>query len=170
MIYEIEEKVQINNADEIRAKLRSEFLENGTEVKYDTYFKNDQNKMVRMRESAKGLYVTLKEYGGDVPITKEVEFGINNKEDFRQFMEAIGFSECFKKVKKVELFTAKGLKYELVNIEGLGDFLEIEALKTSQDEAHLAIELVREAFSKLGFSKDKLITKNYHDLMQLDKR
>jgi predicted adenylyl cyclase CyaB len=169
MIYEIEEKVKVTNVDAMRQKLRSQFLEQGSEVKHDTYFKhNEKDTIIRMRESGKGLLVTFKLYNSTdegAGVNHESELGINNKKNFKEFMQLLNFTDCFAKVKRVELFTDGPLHYELVHIDELGDFLEVELLEEEESRLKEGHKMVKEAIFNLGFTEEDLIKQSYRALM-----
>jgi predicted adenylyl cyclase CyaB len=166
MIFEVEEKAYVNDVEAMREKLRAQFLEHGSEVKYDTYFRNDTTgRLVRMRESAKGLLVTTKDKQVPTGIDQEVELSINNKERFKEFMALLGFEEYFKKVKRVELYTDGIIQYELVHVDNLGDFIEVEILEEDESRVEEAHRRVCEALYELGYHENDLIKQSYRELL-----
>ena len=90
----------------------------------------------RLRETAAASVVTRKEkhIGDDgVESSREIEFVVESGDAFRAFAEGIGFRPFIAKRKRVRAWRVGECTVELVHVEGLGGFVEIEHL--SDEEA-----------------------------------
>ncbi|MCX7025893.1 MAG: class IV adenylate cyclase [Spirochaetes bacterium] len=86
---------------------------------------------LRMRTEPGKTTVTFKEktYDGSVEINREVEFGILDPEAFRLFLGKMSAKLIYRKTKRGKVWKDRGgIVAELVEVDGLGTFLEVETL------------------------------------------
>lgn len=181
---EIELKAHVHDFQSVRCRLDSfaDFL--GTCHKEDVYWRNaDSGVQVRIRkedcvsarqELSSAQFVTYKRkrlcFGEDsVPteLNEEFEFSLDKTEAFRVFLEDAGFSVFRQKEKSVSQWRYGDALLELCNVPPLGDFLEIEILTESEDEATLS-NARAELFlllEKCGIPRDAIEPRYYNDML-----
>ena len=91
----------------------------------------------RIRMDDAHAYVTFKRKRrrGSAEVNVEREFRVDDAGAFLELMMKTGYYQEFAKVKEGLQFDHDGLVVELVHVEDLGDFLEIECLEERDDEA-----------------------------------
>jgi predicted adenylyl cyclase CyaB len=114
------------------------FLKNNTKyersiIKKDVIYSKDKKNQVdfRIREINNEVFVTRKNRDFSIngaEINDEIEFEINDKNEFIKFMENLGYLELYKKEKKIDQYYYNSALIEYVEIENLGFFLEVEIL------------------------------------------
>ena len=85
----------------------------------------------RLRREPGGDTVTFKEktYTSTVEINKETEFGVADAAAFRAFLAKMSAKLLYRKNKKGGVWRGSdGIVAELVTVEGLGEYLEVEYL------------------------------------------
>ena len=96
------------------------------------------------RDSAVVNFKLKREEGG-VEINREVEFSVSDVVAFDEFVLRLGCEPHYKKRKSGVAFKAGGdeqwpreATIEIVEVEGLGDFIEIEVLLEAENPADVA--------------------------------
>jgi adenylate cyclase class 2 len=169
MSYEVELKAKIDKYEALKQQL-SAFSYQKTEVKTDRYFKQEgSTEPVRVRQTQNETIVThkLRSKQDGVAINQELEFQVDNALHFEEFLKRLGLSFYKSKTKKVELYSNGPINYELVTLDGLGHFIEIERIVELEDELEEARNDVLRAFEQLGFKPNQLETKSYIAMMNL---
>jgi predicted adenylyl cyclase CyaB len=95
---------------------------------------------LRLRAEPGKTTVTFKEktYDGNVEVNREVEFGILDPGAFRLFLEKMSAKPVYAKTKKGRMWQGKGsLLAELVEVGGLGCFLEVETVCADAEDIDL---------------------------------
>ena len=174
---EVEIKAWADDRAELEARVRqlAEWVE---EVRYrDTYFTyahtpGYQHQRFRLREYGGRATVTAK-----VPVSpaaaganQEHEFEVSNPEAFRAFCQAFGFRVLLCKEKHCRRYRLRRsadhpLHLELNFIPGLGDFIEVEALVESPEEAAAAQAEVQEVLARLGVPESRIEPTAYTRLL-----
>lgn len=156
--YEVECKIKIDDADEIRKKINeiAKFAKN--EKKVDDYYSleyfNYPDKSLRVRNKGKKREVNFKRrksYVEGIHAKNEFQFGITDLKGFFELIEDFGFRKWMHKEKKTELYITKdGVNIELNHVDRLGWYIEIEILCDEEGikNARKKIAAVR---NKLGF-------------------
>ncbi len=172
---EVENKARVSDLEAIEKKLPSGalFLD---EIDYaDTYFtfRNIEGytyERFRLREFSDRAVVTAKEdiASVDCATAWEYEFEVSDPHAFRNFARLFGFRELIRKRKQGKRFRVPGgsegerpATVELVRVEGLGDFVEIEVVVDSEDMIEGAESRVMGLFSELGILDSALEPRAY---------
>lgn len=181
---EVEIKARVKSLGEVEARLPGRARLFGEIDFHDTYFcpagvKGYTQKRFRLRRAGPRSFVTAKQKvrEGKVSADIEHEFEVSDAEAFTRFALMFGFRVMIEKRKRGRrwLFeplpgagSERPLVVELVTIEGLGDFVEVEIMVEKKEElaaAHRRIELVLE---ELGIEPEAVEARAYtrllHDL------
>jgi adenylate cyclase, class 2 len=125
---------------------------------------------VRVRKEPGKSTVTFKEkaYAGSLEVNQEVEFGILDSKAFEKFLEKMSAKPLYRKRKKGSLWTGEGgIVAELVEVEGLGLFLEVELLR--EEKVKLDIEKEKAALydviKKCGIAFEAVEPRPYSQLL-----
>lgn len=117
-----------------------------------------------------GFYrVTFKEktMRGLVEVNRETEFSVDSAESFRAFARKLGASLLYRKTKKGSAWKSGDVLAELVRVDGLGDFLEVETLRKDEDPAGMqaAITSIRAVMERCGLGDADIETRTYRELL-----
>ncbi len=174
MRYEVELKAWVEDWDSLETRLRArcEFIREFQ--KSDRYFRSpvgtEQDTSFRLRRDNAGVAVTFKEKRprNGVEYNREREFGIGDAEAFLELVERIGCVEYASKIKTGLEFRSDGMTVELVRVDGLGSFLEIEIIEDTSDAAvHEEAALKIRAFlGRTGISEDRIEERSYVSLLR----
>lgn len=177
MAIEVEIKAHVAEPAAVAARLvelgwaRSRSFE-----KHDRYFApitGDRGADFRLRIDGDHASVTFKRKrlvsGGE--INEEREFTISDSAAFLAFTERIGCSLEFEKHKRGRTFTqpeVPGLLVELVEVQRLGSFIELEVMLAHADEARAAAwhERMRALLGELGIEEARIEPKPYSRLLR----
>ena len=165
---EVETKIQINNVNDIRGRIKkiAKFVkkENKKDDYYSLEYFNYPEKSLRIRDKGKVREVNFKRrksYSSGVHAKTEVQFQISDIKGFFELIRDFGFRKWLHKEKTTELYkTRDGVNIELNYVKGLGWFLEIEVLSLPKNvaSARRKVIAVRE---KLGFSEGDAEPRGY---------
>ena len=174
MKYEVELKARVADWDAIEAKLREtcEFIREFQ--KSDRYFRSpvgtEQDTSFRLRRDNDGVVVTFKEKRprNGVEYNREREFSVDDAEVFLELVERIGCVEYASKIKTGLEFRFDGMTVELVRIDGLGSFLEIEIIEHTLNTAvhEQAALRIRSFLRTTGISEDRIEERSYVSLLR----
>jgi adenylate cyclase, class 2 len=174
MAYEVEIKAHIS-ADEytqLKKRLASIAKDEGFYEKQDIYYKKlgQSDEQLRIRScSVQGVLLTYKERNtyDSVEMNKEIELGVSDKAKTQALLEALGYAESFDKQKMVHLYSDGELHYELVEVAGLGLFIEVELVveEGKLQEVEEAKLRVKEALLALGVNEKQIESKSYKKLL-----
>jgi adenylate cyclase, class 2 len=163
----IEIKAKSNNQDEIREILKSNNSEfKGEDRQIDTYFKISHGRL-KLREGNMENYlvhyVRENKEGpkrSDVTLYKSTP-GSSLKDILTKSLGVLVVVD-----KKREIYFIDNVKFHIDTVEGLGAFVEIEAIATDEN---IAIETLQNQCDKylelLGIKKEDLISVSYSDLI-----
>ena len=165
----IEIKARTGRVEEIRQFLQEQGAEfKGVDEQTDTYF-NVSNGRLKLRQGK--IENNLIFYNRpDQPGPKQSDFDLVKIEDGEKFKEllekAIGVKVVVKK--KREIYYIKNVKFHLDTLEGLGNFVEIEAGNKTHsltvEELHRQCEYYLKEF---GIKEEDLIDQSYSDMLLL---
>jgi predicted adenylyl cyclase CyaB len=179
---EIELKVRVEKPDLVHAKLSAFMTFVGPVEKNDEYWSVPivadgipaGGFRLRIREESKKFTVTFKEktYQRDMEVNREVEFGVFDSDSFRSFLEKMSAKLQYRKRKIGYLWKdSKGVIAELVNVEGLGDYLEVEILYEENENIDV-IKLKTELMTIVetcGFTAKDLEPRPYSQLLGMSR-
>ena len=173
-MYEVELKARVDDFEFIKSKLEEMYDYKGKIHKFDSYMrrKGDKdiiNKVFRIRIDNEGAVVGYKDKKRQrgVEINIENEFGVTDPDLFIQLMEKMGFEVYVEKEKKGFLFKDSDISIELLNIKGLGNFIEIEKILKNPNDSEIAkaeIE-IREILERVGINKEKIESRYYIEML-----
>jgi adenylate cyclase, class 2 len=127
------------------------------------------SKGFRVRSEGSALIVTFKtkRMEGGVEVNREREFGISDAEAFREFVERIGCEPYYRKHKTGVAYRYDGMMLELLDVEGVGVFLEIERLLDSDapETISKARKDVHAALALAGIPESAIEPRTYSELI-----
>ena len=137
---EIELKVNVDNRSKVESLLSGFMSYTGEIDKKDEYwslpvvssFIPAAGFRLRLRTEPGKVTVTFKEktYTDNIEVNKEVEFGILDADAFRNFLDKMSARLLYRKKKTGTAWVGEGgIVAELVLVEGLGEYLEVEIMK-----------------------------------------
>ncbi|WNY66143.1 class IV adenylate cyclase [Borreliella andersonii] len=140
------------------------------EIKTDIYYSN-QRKIIRIRKlNTLEKIVTFKkkilDNNNTIEINKEIEFKIDNINNFLILIKELKFKKLYKKIKKSLIYQTNNLNVEINEIKNLGFFLEIEKIINNQNDIDLAKKEIDNIINQFGL-KENLETRPYSELLSL---
>lgn len=177
MKYEVELKAWIDDWAEVEARLHEECLFIRDFRKSDRYFSKtgepDRTTSFRVRLDNGGAVVTFKDKNlrDRVEYNREREFTVDDADAFVELVEREGCRQFAAKVKEGLEFRYGGLTVELVRVEGLGSFIEIEVMEESaRAELHeRAAQRIRGFLELIGISPERIEERSYVSLLGREK-
>ena len=179
MTAEIELKAHITDSEALKLllKRKAEYLSEF--VKQDTYwFFHENRRGLRIRKeklkfpdgSEKALsFATYKEktVQDGIEINNEREFEVQPAEEFEEFLSRLGFKVSYTKQKRGWAFTYEGINAELLEVEGLGWFIELEILAGVNDASAIAEGKKRLLgfLDSLGIKREAVESRFYSELL-----
>ncbi|HUX37306.1 MAG TPA: class IV adenylate cyclase [Rectinemataceae bacterium] len=178
---EVELKARVADRRAVEARLREFATEVGTFDKRDAYWHgpewriNRGTRGFRVRSENDSFTVTFKNKRseGGIEINREREFAIADLAVFTEFIERLGCEPFFEKRKIGSRWewrsedSSRPIVLELLEVPGLGLFLEIEALVADEDPS--AIALARGEISllleKSGLDESAIEPRYYSELL-----
>nr|WP_267917120.1 class IV adenylate cyclase [Borreliella garinii] len=140
------------------------------EIKTDIYYSN-LKKIIRIRKlNTLEKIVTFKkkilDNNNTIEINKEVEFKIDNINNFLILIKELEFKKLYKKIKKSLVYQTNNLNVEINEIKNLGFFLEIEKIINNQNDIDLAKKEIHNIINQFGLKKN-IETRSYFELLSL---
>ena len=107
--------------------------------------------------------------GASIEVNEEKECECSNADAIESFLADAGFTVCLRKSKRVLSWRFEDALFELCDVEGLGDFLEIEIMANERgtDEAAAAEEKLLLLLDKCAISRDRIEKRYYSELLRL---
>ncbi len=104
---------------------------------------------------------------GGIEINLEREFEVSDREAFVEFAVRFGCEPFYDKSKTGLAFKAGGATIEIVEVGGLGCFIEIEVLLEEEDPARIALAQgeIRALLAKAGVGESDIESRFYSELM-----
>jgi predicted adenylyl cyclase CyaB len=166
---EVEMKARVDEPAvvEERLKARARFLD---EIDFsDTYFCRAEvegytYERFRLRITKDRALVTAKEkLEGRGEANVEHEFEVSDADAFKSFVLLHGFRVLIEKRKRGRRYVMEpgAATVEAVNVEGLGDFIEVEIMVADESAVGPARERIGEVFEELGVPASDLETRAY---------
>lgn len=154
---EIEAKVLEIDEEKLSEKLRSI----GAQKIFDSHVKSElydfpdgrieENGVLRLRTIEDRSFVTRKEkvvFDDDAKEMHEIEFDVDNPEEFREFMNSIGAEKVREGSKHRIKWVKDDVEFVIDKIPEIPCFLEVEAPDR---------EKMKKAFQELGFSMEETV-------------
>lgn len=164
-------------ADErIFERVRENFKLIRVEYHEDTYFQHpcrdfsetDEALRIRIRRFD-GHFEAFLTYKGpkidpNSKTRREVEVPITDPDKHVEILESLGFKEVLTIEKRREkYYVDKGIMIDLDDVEGLGKFIEIEALAEREEVVEESVKILREILESLGV--ERFERRSYLELM-----
>lgn len=182
-MYEIEIKAWNKKPAETEKLTASFAVYEGSFDKSDVYYKQKKppRQSVRLRretayfngkDSVEKQWVTYKQKDrleDGLEVNREIEFEVSDGDSFLKMLDGFGFELSMKKHKKSKSYHYKEFHIELVEIETLGNFVEIETLredKSSETVAKAQTELYK-LLEKCGIPQNEVEKRYYSELLKL---
>ncbi len=170
---EIEVKAQVEGARLVEDKIRAcggVFL--GEKEQLDLYLSHPCRDMraadeaLRLRMEGSVCLVTFKgaREKGNVKSREELEFEANDCRMAMEVFKRLGFQVGARVCKVRREYRLLGAHVAIDMVEGVGDFVEIEAPRTGSESERTA--LVESVAALIGLDRDRLTTKSYVELLE----
>jgi predicted adenylyl cyclase CyaB len=127
---------------------------------------------LRVRRQPEGTVVTVKDksYRNGLEINREVEFGVSDPASFAKMLSMMSARRLYGKSKRGKSWRSiDGVLAELLKVEGLGDFLEVEILRDDGqefDERKIKAELAA-VLSRCGIPESRIESRTYSQMLGL---
>lgn len=179
---ECEIKLKIKNPEEIKNKLLSlGFTESARLTETDTYFDN-QNGDIRSNDNALRIRETInhtknhtycqinykgKKLDNKTMSRPEYEVEVSSAEDMAKILSFLGYYPVSVQVKKNRTTLRDVSLTACIDcVEGLGDFLELEAIVANEDQKDYELNRINGILAKLGYSLADTTTTSYLSALQ----
>lgn len=152
--------------DKIFRRVRENFKLIRVEYHEDSYF---QHPCRDFSETDEALRIRIKRFNGhfeafltykgakidpDSKTRKEVEVPLTDPDKHSEILESLGFKEVMTIEKKREkYYVDKGVVIALDEVEGIGKFIEIEALAEGEQAIDESVKRLREILRSLGVER-----------------
>lgn len=179
---EVEVKVPVNDKFKIEEIILQLHFTKGNLVKEtDFYFDNEAgnfrkgDKALRIREcenltqNTKEAFMTYKGPKMDnISMTrKELEIKIDDAKTGKDILENLGFVPVHPVIKLRQYFHKDDMTACLDQVEGLGDFLELEVVVADECEKEGALEKLFTVLGELGYEKDEVVRTSYLSMLMV---
>lgn len=173
MVVEFEVKAPVGDAEGFERRVieaGGEFVRDGRQL--DHYLLHPcwdlrgRDEALRVREEGGRCTVAYKgmRLGVGMKVREELEFSVEEVGPVLELFSRLGFSVGVKVSKWRKEFRLLGASVTIDRVEGLGDFVEIEAPEAvSEDERPALIERVAEV---LGIARESFTTQSYVELLE----
>lgn len=172
---EIELKARLRDPAAVRARVAGFAKPVRNFEKYDSYWHGPDwrfargTKGFRVRKDDGKTIVNFKNKRTEagIEINRETEFEVSDAEAFIALVKRIGCEPFYCKHKSGSAWTCDGFLIELVEVEKLGHFIEIEYLLDSEDAAAIALaqgELKR-ILKLAGVPESEIEARGYSELL-----
>ncbi|WP_424357444.1 class IV adenylate cyclase [Methanocella sp. MCL-LM] len=126
----------------------------------------DTDEALRLREQGSRIYMTYKGKKLD-PLSKtrkEVEVEVGDRDKMEDILISLGFRKTLDVIKERQIYHYKNAEICLDRVEGLGEFVEVEAMAENQKEIVAKRDEVTAILRELGVTAD-LIRESYLEML-----
>ncbi len=172
---EIELKAHVRNMSEVERQVASFATWMREFDKFDSYWHGPDWRFVRgtkgfrVRSDDGKTIVNFKTKHNDsgIEINRETEFEVSDRATFLALIERIGCEPFYEKRKKGVAYEYDGFLIELLQVEGLGHFIEIEQILESDDPAGIALAQggLRSILNRAGVAETEIEARSYSELI-----
>ena len=178
---EVEIKIAVNNMFELENELKREgFVKADLVRETDIYFDNEagsfrkSDKALRIRQCENMVsneIISCITYKGPkldhISMTrKEVEMRIEDAAAGKEILKELGYLPVQPVVKLRQYFQKENMTACLDQVEGLGDFLELEMIVEGDGEREEALAEIVKMLNVLGYGKEDIIRTSYLSMLQ----
>ncbi len=163
------------NLDEVKEKLRNlDAKRIGQKTQKDIYYQAphrdfiETDEALRIRQENGEIYLTYKgpKIDDETKTRREIEIELKSLDKMDSILESLGFKKSMGVEKQRQLYSIEEYKIALDNVEGLGEFIEIETMTDTKDGYEEKKEKALDILKKLVDSET--ITKSYLELLSDD--
>lgn len=175
---EIELKFRVQDNAKLKDKLKilncdfSEVIEQNDTVyveNLDSIESVEGSIWLRVRKENGHTELNLKKQSSNLEESREIEFGVDDCEKAKSFLETLGYKKWVEVNKKRVYSKYQNYNLCIDEVERLGSFIEIELLVEENDERDY-IEELKSVAIELGLNKDDIIRSHYDTMInELDK-
>lgn len=171
---EVEIKARAEDYKAVMAEIEKRYGKGGEVHKTDHYFRvpGEKKQALRVRENNGHLEFTAKkttnDKGGEDNLEYEVELSISELDNALLFFRALGYEDFFIKRKNGFEWMAGSVHVELLSVNELGWFLEMEALlpfDSDEAEAKKANEELHRLLHEFSLSECDIENRSYRKLI-----
>ena len=126
----------------------------------------DTDEALRLREQGSRIYMTYKGKKLD-PLSKtrkEVEVEVGDRDKMEDILISLGFKKTLDVIKERQIYHYKNAEICLDRVEGLGEYVEVEAMAENQKEIGVKRDEVIAILRELGVTAD-LIRESYLEML-----
>jgi predicted adenylyl cyclase CyaB len=181
-VIEVELKARVRDREAV-ARAVAAFARPAGEVdKRDAYWHgpdwrlNRGTRGFRVRSEGEACIVTYKakRSEGGIEISREMEFEVSDRAAFDSFAERLGCEPFYRKRKVGVAFKAGGdgswpdeATIEIIEVEGIGCFIEIEVLLEDEEPAGIALAQgeIRALLARSGVAESEIESRFYSELL-----
>lgn len=187
---EIEVKLKINDRAELISKLVERGFKRSQNLKEtDVYFNGidrdlrdtDEALRIRITESLDGSCLIADGSPDDKLITltykgpkldkvsmtrKELSVIVDDFDAMKEVLTELRYRPVSPVVKKRIEYFSETMTACVDNVEGLGDYLELEIIADSEDDREKSLKLIEEELISLGYSMDDTTTTSYLSMLE----
>ncbi len=177
---EVELKARVEDPQATEARVAAFARLVGAFDKADAYWHGPDwrlhrgKKGFRIRKEGEATFVTFKtkRCEGGIEINREREFAVSDHDAFIELVERLGCEPFYTKRKTGRRYEfdaggGKPIAIELCEVEGLGWFIEIEALLETEDPAAVALAQgeIRSVLARSGVPESAIESRYYSELL-----
>jgi predicted adenylyl cyclase CyaB len=180
-VIEVELKARVADRAAVEARVASFARPAGDVDKLDAYWHGPEWRLqrgargFRLRREGGNCVVTFKSKRGEggIEINREREFEISDPDAFVEFAYRIGCEPFYTKRKRGLKFVAEAeggigpAAIEIVDVQGLGDFIEIEVLLLEEDPMAISLAQgeIRSLLARAGVREEAIESRYYSELL-----
>lgn len=169
---EMELKALLKNKSQVMKKLEKcgcEWVLVGLQ-KDIIYERNDMQQIVhtpifRIRKCGEKTILTLKVLEGDFDTAEELELNISDEKIMDKMLQTIGFLPKIQIVKTRKITNYKGFNICIDEVEGLGDFIEVEKVSEKRDDKNIIYEKIKKLLLELEVEEQDLRKEKYYEML-----
>ncbi|MCX2818334.1 class IV adenylate cyclase [Haladaptatus sp. F3-133] len=168
---EVKVRASLDEAEESLTQLDAQ--EVGEKRQVDTYFSAPHrdfaqtDEALRVRRENGDAYVTYKgaKRGDGTKTRQEHETSVGDAQTARAVLESLGFEEFGTVEKDRRLYVLDGTTVTLDEVDGLGEFVEVELEREEGDDNDEAREAVFGTLERLDLDPQDSVTESYLELL-----
>jgi len=176
---EVETKLKIDHVEHIEERikeLKGEYKGEKTEI--DLYFDNPNIQILsgggalRVRDADGEYRLTYKGPKKDDETTSrpEIEIRIESAMEMIKILDELGFYEICKVKKLRKTYLLKDLIITLDNVDGLGEFIEVEGKASNDEEFKEKKDEIFKLLKKLGLLREEISQRSYLEMLLNEKK
>lgn len=169
---EMELKALLKNKLQVKKKLEEcgcEWVSIGLQV--DTIYERSDAKQIvdtsifRIRKYNDKKILTLKILMEDLDTAEELELDISDDIVMDKMLQFIGFLPKIQVVKRIQTAKYKEFNICIDEVEGLGDFIEIERISEKSNDKDRIYGEMRTVLLELGVEEEELKKEKYYEMI-----